>query len=161
MRARTKTASLMPGPALLVGDPMQPAFAEEGVVMRNCGDMSWEKMLPELGVDSPLYAILRVDPVSRATTLMIKFPAAMHIPRHTHAKSETHIILGGAHIFEHGGKHYDVKEHGYIYMPGKFEHEAWVPAGSEAVIILEDGWKVDWLEGGPTAKDVGKATPDR
>jgi quercetin dioxygenase-like cupin family protein len=161
MRARTKTPGLMAGAALLVSGLMQPTFAEEEVVMKNRGDMSWERMLPELGADSPLYAILRVDPVSSATTLMIKFPAAMHIPRHTHAKSETHIILGGAHIFEHGGKRYDVKEHGYIYMPGKFQHEAWVPAGSEAVIILEDGWKVDWLEGGPTTKDVGKATPDR
>lgn len=160
MRARTKTASFIAGAALMVGGLMPPAFGEE-VVMKNRGDMRWETMLPELGADSPLYAILRVDPVSKATTLMIKFPAAMHIPRHTHEKSETHIILGGAHIFEHGGKYYDVKEHGYIYMPGKFEHEAWVPAGSEAVIILEDGWKVDWLEGGPTAKDVGKATPGR
>jgi quercetin dioxygenase-like cupin family protein len=161
MRTRTKTASSMAGAALLVGGMMQPAFSEEEVVMKNRGDMRWEKMLPELGTDSPLYAILRVDPVSKATTLMIKFPVAIHIPRHTHEKSETHIILGGAHIFEHGGKHYDVKEHGYIYMPGKFEHEAWVPAGSEAVIILEDGWKVDWLESGPTVKDVGKATPGR
>jgi quercetin dioxygenase-like cupin family protein len=161
MRTRTKTASSMAGAALLVGGMMQPAFSEEEVVMKNRGDMRWEKMLPELGTDSPLYAILRVDPVSKATTLMIKFPVAIHIPRHTHEKSETHIILGGAHIFEHGGKHYDVKEHGYIYMPGKFEHEAWVPAGSEAVIILEDGRKVDWLESGPTVKDVGKATPGR
>jgi quercetin dioxygenase-like cupin family protein len=123
--------------------------------------MTWEKMLPELGADSPLYSILRVDPVSKATTLMIEFPTAMHIPRHTHNKSETHIILGGAHVFEHGGKQYDVQEGGYIYMPGKFEHEAWVPAGSRAVIILEDGWKVDWLEGGPTAKDLGKGSPGR
>jgi hypothetical protein len=45
---------------------------------------------------------------------------------------------------------------GYIYMPGKFMHAAWVPAGAKAVIILEDGWKVDWLEGPPSAKDLGE-----
>jgi hypothetical protein len=45
-------------------------------------------------------------------------------------------------------------------MPGKFIHEAWVPAGAEAIIILEDGWRVDWLKGGPTAKDIGKTPPN-
>lgn len=87
---------------------------------------------------------------------MIKFPKAIYIPKHTHRKGETHIILGGSHLFEHKGKRYAVKENGYIYMPGNFVHEAWVPAGAKAVIILEDGWKVDWLNGGPTVKDVGK-----
>jgi mannose-6-phosphate isomerase-like protein (cupin superfamily) len=131
------------------------------IVLKNKADMKWEKMLPELGEDSPVYAILRIDPKTDATTLIIEFPKALHIPKHTHEKSETHIILGGAHIFEDtaSGKRFDVRDHGYIYMPGKFMHEAWVPAGSKAVIILEDGWKVDWLEGAPTLKDLGLGTP--
>lgn len=131
------------------------------IVMKNTGDLTWETMLPELGEDSPRFAILRVDPATDATTLMIEFPKALHIPRHTHEKSETHIILGGAHVFERNesGERFDVREHGYIYMPGHFVHEAWVPAGSKAVIILEDGWKVNWLEGPPTADDLGKGAP--
>jgi quercetin dioxygenase-like cupin family protein len=132
---------------------------QDEIVFKNKEDMNWEKMLPELGEDSPRFAILRVDPKTNATTLMIEFPKALHIPRHTHEKSEAHIILGGSHTFEYGGNFFDVKEHGYIYMPGKFIHEAWVPADSKAVIILEDGWKVDWLDGGPTAKDLGKGSP--
>jgi quercetin dioxygenase-like cupin family protein len=131
------------------------------IVMKNKADLKWEKMLPELGDASPLFAILRVDPTTGATTLMIEFPQALYIPKHTHEKSETHIILGGAHVFEHNesGERFDVREHGYIYMPGHFVHEAWVPEGSKAVIILEAGWKVDWLEGPPTAADLGKGTP--
>jgi quercetin dioxygenase-like cupin family protein len=132
------------------------ASAADEIVMKNKEDLKWEMMLPELGADSPLFAVLRIDPKTNATTIMIEFPKALHIPLHTHEKSETHIILGGSHLFEYEGKRFDVKEHGYIYMPGKFLHEAWVPAGSKAVIILEDGWKVDWLEGPPTAKDLGK-----
>jgi len=133
----------------------------DGIVMKNTGDLTWETMLPQLGEDSPRFAILRVDPATAATTLMIEFPKALHIPKHTHEKSETHIILGGAHVFEHNesGERFDVREHGYIYMPGHFVHEAWVPAGSKAVIILEDGWKVNWLEGPPTADDLGKGAP--
>jgi quercetin dioxygenase-like cupin family protein len=132
------------------------AIAEEAVLLKNQSDLKWEKMLPELGDSSPVFSILRVDPKTKATTLMIEFPKAIYIPKHTHQKSETHIILGGSHLFEHDGKRYEVKENGYIYMPGKFVHEAWVPAGAKAVIILEDGWKVDWLKGGPTAADIGR-----
>lgn len=133
--------------------------APEEIVLKNREDLKWEKMLPDLGEDSPLFSILRVDPKTKATTLIVEFPKAIYIPKHTHKKSETHIILGGSHIFEHNGKRFDVKENGYIYMPGKFVHEAWIPAGSRVIIVLEDGWKVDWLKGGPTKQDVGKAQP--
>lgn len=57
------------------------------------------------------------------------------------------------------GTRFDVRTHGYIYMPGRFVHEAWVPAGSKAVIILEDGWKVDWIEGPPSARDLANGAP--
>src|SRR5271170_4049030 len=121
------------------------------IVAKNKEDLIWEKMLPELGKDSPVFAVLRVDPATGATTLMIDFPSALHIPKHTHEKSETHIILRGAHLFENcdTGERFDVRERGYFYLPGRVVHEAWVPAGSQAVIILEDGWKVDWQDGPP------------
>ena len=124
MGLKHQAAKLLAAAGMFANALSQPALAAEEIVFKNLQDMKWEKMLPELGADSPVYAILRVDPDTKATTLMIEFPKAMHIPRHTHEKSETHIILGGAHIFEQRGKYYDVKEHGYIYMPGKFEHEA-------------------------------------
>jgi quercetin dioxygenase-like cupin family protein len=130
-------------------------------ILRNSPDQKWELMLPELGKDSPRYTILRIDPATNATTLMIDFPSALHIPRHTHEKSETHIILRGSHLFENSdtGQRYDVRERGYFYMAGHIPHEAWVPAGSQAIIILEDGWKVNWLQGPPSAKDVGQDSP--
>jgi hypothetical protein len=133
------------------------------IISRNLQDLTWETMLPDLGADSPRFAILRIDPQTDATTLMIDFPTALHIPRHTHEKSETHILLGGAHVFEDTatGRKFDIRQHGYIYMPGQFVHEAWVPANSQAVIILEGGWRVNWLEGPPSSADVGKGSPPR
>ena len=44
-------------------------------VLRNKRDLKWEKMLPELGNDSPVYSILRVDPLTDAMTLLIEFPS--------------------------------------------------------------------------------------
>jgi hypothetical protein len=133
------------------------------IIFKNKQDLTWQRMLPDLGDDSPIFALLRVDPRTDATTLMIEFPSDLHIPKHTHAKSETHVILGGSHVFEDtaSGTRFDVKQDGYIYMPGTFVHEAWVPAGSKAVIILEGGWKVEWVDGPPTTRDVGKGAPPR
>ncbi len=131
-------------------------------VFKNEGDLKWEQMLPELGEDSPVYAVLRIDPKMNETTIVIEFPSAMHIPKHTHRKGETHILLRGSHLFENNdtGERFDVQAGGYFYLPGNIVHEAWVPAGSKAVIILEDGWKVDWMDGAPTGKDLGKDKPD-
>jgi quercetin dioxygenase-like cupin family protein len=131
-------------------------------VMKNKEDLEWEPMLPDLGKDSPVYAVLRTDPQTSETTILIEFPAAMHIPRHTHRKGETHILLRGSHLFQNNdtGERFDVQAGGYFYLAGGIVHEAWVPAGSKAVIILQDGWKVDWLDGAPTAKDLGKDKPD-
>ena len=42
-----------------------------------------------------------------------------------------------------------------------FPHEVWVPAGAKAIIILEAGWKVNWVDGPPTANDIGKAAPPK
>jgi quercetin dioxygenase-like cupin family protein len=130
-------------------------------ILKNQPDRKWEMMLPELGKDSPLFTLFRVDPQTNATTLMIDFPTALHIPKHTHEKSETHFLLHGSHLFENSdtGERFEVREGGYFYLPGHVVHEAWVPAGARAIIILEDGWKVNWLDGAPTAKDVGRGTP--
>ncbi len=57
----------------------------------------------------------------------------------------------GSHLFENSdtGERFDIQENGCFYLPGRIVHEAWVPAGSRAIMILEDGWKVNWLDGPP------------
>jgi quercetin dioxygenase-like cupin family protein len=124
-------------------------------VLRNKPDLKWGKVLPELGTDSPVYSILRADPNTVAPTLLIDFPTAIHIPKHTPEKSETHFLLEGSHLFENNvtGERFEVKAGGYFYLPGKIMHEAWVPAGAKAIIILESGWKVDWVNGPPASAD--------
>jgi quercetin dioxygenase-like cupin family protein len=129
------------------------------ILLKNASDLRWEQMLPELRNDSPRFAILREDTRTNETTLMIEFPSALHIPKHTHQKAETHFLLAGSHTFAHAGQIFTVEAGGYFYMDGGMVHEAWAPAGAKAIIVLEDGWKVDWIDGGPTAADVGKGAP--
>jgi hypothetical protein len=70
--------------APLAQNPFNPLSALAGaneVSLRNIGDMKWELMLRDLGKDSPRFTILRADPRTDATTLMIEFPTAIHIPK--------------------------------------------------------------------------------
>ena len=129
------------------------------IVLKNTSDREWQPMVPELAEDSPRFALLRTDAKTGATTIAIEFPSALHIPKHTHEQSETHYLVSGSHIFGHDDELNEVREGGYFYMEGGIVHEAWVPAGAKAIIVLAGGWKVDWLQGGPTAADVGVGAP--
>ncbi len=53
-------------------------------------DPQWQVTVPELGADSPQASILRVDPRTHATQLLIRMPQRMHIPMHWHRANETH-----------------------------------------------------------------------
>src|SRR5215510_12278601 len=45
-------------------------------VFKNSKDLKWDQMLPELGKDSPVFAVLRADARTAETTIMIEFPTA-------------------------------------------------------------------------------------
>lgn len=128
--------------------------------LKNPADLKWEKTIPALGKDSPEYAILRTDPKTQLTMLMFRTPVPVHIKAHTHDLGETHVILvGGTHVFEVNGKRYEIENGGFFRVPGGVVHEAWLPAGSQTLNILESGWVVNWLHGGPSAEDADKYPP--
>jgi len=86
---------------------------------------------------------------------MFRTPIPVHIKAHTHDLAETHVILvGGTHVFESNGVRYNVENGGFFRMPGGVTHEAWLPAGSQTLNILESGWVVNWLHGGPSEEDA-------
>jgi len=63
-------------------------------------DLKWQAIVPELGEDSPQIAILRVDPSTKATQLLIRTPRKVHVPMHWHSANETHTIIQGTATFE-------------------------------------------------------------
>ena len=78
------------------------ASAQQGAHAR-LEDLKWQPMCPELGADGPQAAILRVNPKTQATQLLIRMPKAMHVPVHWHSANETHTVIKGTMVFEHGG----------------------------------------------------------
>jgi hypothetical protein len=66
------------------------------MIFRDYAALKWDKILPELGDDSPQICILRVDPKTKATQLLIRTPTAIHVRRHWHSANETHTTVLGA-----------------------------------------------------------------
>ncbi len=151
-RAADLPAAVIPENAAALSDALP------GLI--NPAALRWERTIPSLGANSPEYAILHSDPKTQLTMLMFRTPVAVHIKAHTHGLAETHVVLtGGTHLFEADGKRYAVESGGYFRMPGGMVHEAWLPAGSQTLNILESGWVVNWLHGGPAAEDFDQYPP--
>ena len=119
-------------------------------------DARWAKILPDLGDMSPEMAILRVDPKTQATQLLIRTPKGIHVRKHWHTANETHTMISGRGIFECEGKRMELGPGDFNYIPAKMFHEAWLPAGSLTFITVDSAWDVNWVEGPPTAADVTK-----
>jgi quercetin dioxygenase-like cupin family protein len=140
--------------------PEQQSSASILPELINPSQFKWQKTIPQLGKRSPEYAILHEDKATGLTTLMFRTPVAVHIKPHTHQRAETHVVMvGGTHVFESEGVHYKIENGGFFRAPGGVVHEAWLPAGSQTFNILESGWVVDWLNGGPSAEDIDQYPP--
>jgi len=92
----------------------------------NFKDVKWEKMFPQFGDDSPQISILRVDPKTKATQLLVRTPTALHVPKHWHSANETHTIISGVFAVECDGKREALGPGSFNYIPAKMQHEAWV-----------------------------------
>lgn len=119
-------------------------------------DAKWRPLVPELGKDSPQIAILRVDPRTHATELLIRWPKQMHVPLHWHSANETHTVIRGEATFAHSDKREQFGPGGFNYIPAKMKHEAWVGDDSLVFITVDSAWDTHWVSGPPTKADLGR-----
>ena len=134
--------------------------AEEPVFLRS-GDLKWKPIIPDLGSRSPEIAILHVDQATQATQLMIRTPAAIHVRKHWHTANETHTLVRGTAVLECDGHRAELGPGSFNFMPAKMVHEAWLPAQSLTFITVDSAWDINWVEGAPTAADLGARAPRR
>ena len=137
-------------------EPMPGPNAGNVPMFTNFADAKWNPILPELGADSPQICILRVDPTTKATQLLVRAPKAIHVRKHWHTGNETHTIVQGTATFGCDGKKMEQGPGSFNYMPAKMVHEAWLSAGSLTYITTDAAWDVNWVEGPPTAADLMK-----
>ena len=108
---------------------------------------------------APQAAILRVDPKTQATQLLIRMPKAMHVPVHWHSANETHTVIKGTMVFEHGGQPHELGPGGFNYIPARTPHQAWCSDDALVFITVDAGWDVNWVNGPPTKSDLGQRPP--
>lgn len=160
MRKHMRTMTILLAGCLLSAGVI--AAAEEGhdpsnpPMFLNLQDMKWGRILPDLGELSPEISILRVDPKTQATQLLIRTPKGIHVRRHWHSANETHTMIVGTAILECDGKRVEVAPGGFNFMPARMVHQAWLPAGSLTFITVDAAWDLNWVEGPPTAADITK-----
>lgn len=123
---------------------------------KNYQDYKWDRILPDLGENSPEISILSVDPKTQATRLMIRTPKGIHVRKHWHSANETHTVILGIQTYACEGKRIEQGPGSFNSMPAKMVHEAWLPAGSLVFITVDGAWDVNWVEGPPTTADFEK-----
>lgn len=124
-------------------------------------DLQWQSMVPDLGADSPQISILRVDPATHATQLLIRIPKQLHVPFHWHSANETHTIIRGSWIFEHEGKREPLGPGGFNYIPAKMQHQAWASDDSLVFITVDGAWDVNFVNGPISKADLGKTPSEK
>src|SRR5215211_7314080 len=111
-------------------------------------DMKWDRIIPELGENSPEIAILHVDQTTQATKLMIRVPKDFHVPKHWHTVNETHTIVSGTFIMEHiDGQRHELGPGSFNYVPARAVHQAWTKpdVGTVLFITVDGAWDVNWV----------------
>ena len=154
--------SILPALALLAltkigAQTTEPTSAtNDGPIFKNLSDLKWDKIIPDLGENSPEICFLRVDPKTHATSLLIRTSKAIHVRKHWHTANESHTMISGKAVLACEGKRAELSPGGFNYMPAKMVHEAWLPANSLTFITVDGQWDVNWVDGPPTVADLTK-----
>ena len=122
-------------------------------------DLQWQPIVPELGDVSPQLSVLRVDPRTHATQLLIRMPKRMHVPMHWHSANETHTMIKGTMVFEHDGQRHELGPGGFNYLPARTHHQAWSSDDALVFITVDSGWDITWVNGPPTRNNLGQQPP--
>jgi quercetin dioxygenase-like cupin family protein len=118
-------------------------------------DIKWQKIMPDLGDGSPELAILHVDSRTQATKLMIRVPKNFHVKRHWHSANETHTVVNGTFIIQHGDSEREELGAGsFNYIPRTMVHEGWTKPDEGALLFItvDGAWDVNWVDDPPVEK---------
>ncbi len=167
----TLTVGVLVGVALVAQQPTTPkkpatkAGAGHQATVRRAmsaryDDLKWQTIVPELGDDSPQISILRVDPKTHATQLLIRVPKQPRADALALGKRFTHTVIRGTWVFEHEGTRDQLGPGGFNYMPAKMHHQAWASDDALVFVNVDAAWDINWVTGPPSKADLGK-TPDK
>jgi quercetin dioxygenase-like cupin family protein len=125
--------------------------AKKQVKSINSTQLDWIIMVPALGKQSPVRALLHEDPVTHSSQFLIRMPPNFHVPAHFHGVNETHTVVEGTFIIQANNERIALKPGGFNYTPAQVVHEAWTPENEGALIFVTVDGPYDLF---PTASEV-------
>lgn len=160
----TSGIAVMPGALAAQGpgtSPSRSAAKAAAPAFVKYHAVRWERIFPKLGARSPEISILRVDPSSHATQLLLRVPRDFHVSKHWHSANETHTIVSGTFVMDSAGKRVELGPGSFNFMPAKMVHEAWTKPneGTVLFITVDGAWDVNFVEGPPTGEFASKRKP--
>jgi quercetin dioxygenase-like cupin family protein len=122
--------------------PPQPHVGE--TICTRADEFNWKADKPDLGDKSPQTVILREDPKSGASELMVRLPAGFRLPKHWHAANQTHTVISGTYVMAADGKEpVELPAGSFNYTPARLVHEGWVKGDEPAVLFITFDGKRD------------------
>jgi quercetin dioxygenase-like cupin family protein len=103
-------------------------MASKKMVVVDPEKIKWEpieRMLERVGTRAPetpkgvFVKVLRIDEVTGARVLLLKYPKGFHAPKHTHPSDESGIVLEGKAVDEKG---IEIKRGMHFFIPAGVEH---------------------------------------
>ncbi|HSU66311.1 MAG TPA: cupin domain-containing protein [Tepidisphaeraceae bacterium] len=145
------SASSAPDPIVVLNAPAPRSPPCEPATFLTPDQMQWRKIIPTLGEGSPKLAVVRHDPHSGATAMLIWTPPDFHVPRHWHTGSEKHMLVRGKFIMECEGKEVIMTPGTFNFLPARTIHQAWTPPDSDCLLFtdIDALWDIHWLDPPP------------
>ena len=112
----------------------KPAMA--GMVTVNTADLKWVPI--EALPPGAVMAVIHEDPVTKAVDFLAKVNKAYRVPKHWHTPNERVSIIEGTFTTETEGVKHTLKKGGFMYLPGKTVHEAWL-TGKTMILVSAEG----------------------
>ena len=123
------------------GQEKQPMMS--GMVTANMADLKWAPH-PALPPGN-MVAVLREDPATKAVDLLMKVDKDWHIGKHWHSPNERVTVIEGTFTSETDGKKVTFTKGGYMYLPSKTQHEAWLKGKSTILVSGDAAFDVHYV----------------
>lgn len=110
--------------------------AVKQVLSVNPSQLEWTMMVPALGKQSPMRAVIHENPGNHGLQFLIRMPPNFHVPAHFHGVNETHTVIEGTFIVQVNHERTTLGPGGFNYTPAQVVHEAWTPPNEGCLIFV-------------------------
>ncbi len=130
------------------GQQQAPTDSSRQPIFLKFQGLQWKKAATPQGDCTYEVALLRVDPQTRGTQVLIRRAENCHVQRHWHTASEAITVISGTFILECNGKREALTPGSFAYVPSQTVHQVWTKSdeGSLCFHTLDGPLDAHWVD---------------